>query len=39
MRRHKKKHCANDTPKATDIGGTEKTLTSECNAVYATSCT
>ncbi len=38
LSRRAKKHCANDPPTATGLGGTEQTLTSECNAVYATSC-
>ncbi|MBK6515687.1 MAG: hypothetical protein IPG04_16700 [Polyangiaceae bacterium] len=33
-----KKHCDEDPPTATGLGGTEETLTVECKAVYATPC-
>lgn len=33
-----KKHCDDDPPTATGLGGTEETLTVECKAVYATPC-
>lgn len=33
-----KKHCTDDPPTATGLGGTEESLTAECNAVYATPC-